>query len=443
MRPAALQRLIDDLREPRSRERRELCRKRWATLPESLRTPQQAAGRTHVACGATHGVLERCNFSCTACYLTPIANRTPGLPFHRVREQLDTLRRHLGPSGKVQITAGEVTLLEPDELGRIVEYALEVGLDPMLMTNGQRFTDDPGYLPKLVRDYGLRKLSIHVDVTQRGRRGFSTGNSEASLQPVRDHFADLVRKTRRETGRRLDAAHTVTVTPDNIDQIPELLHWALRNHDAFRMLSFQPLAEIGRTRDRGSPEVSLDAVWSRICMAIGKPLNRNALHFGHPACNIVCPLFVVSLGERYEIVECVPRGDRRGLALMSRMLDAVGGLDPLGIDLSRGIPRLLSILARNPGLLVSAGLHALTRAWRERRLLGSIAARLALLQSVRVRPWALVVHAFMNREELSTPVGRERLSACVFRVPVDGRMVSMCELNATDLRLQLNREQCG
>ena len=120
-------------------------------MPESLRTPQQAAGRTHVACGATHGVLERCNFSCTACYLTPIANRTPGLPFHRVRQQLDTLRRHLGPSGKVQITAGEVTLLEPDELGRIVEYALEVGLDPMLMTNGQRFTDDPGYLPKLVR----------------------------------------------------------------------------------------------------------------------------------------------------------------------------------------------------------------------------------------------------------------------------------------------------
>ena len=60
---------------------------------------------------------------------------------------------------------------------------------------------------------------------------------------------------------------------------------------------------------------------------------------------------------------------------------------------------------------------------------------------VRIRPWILVVHGFMNREELSTPLGRERLAACVFRVPVDGRLVPMCELNATDLRLQLNRKQ--
>jgi len=66
---------------------------------------------------------------------------------------------------------------------------------------------------------------------------------------------------------------------------------------------------------------------------------------------------------------------------------------------------------------------------------------LALLRPVRIRPWILVVQGFMNREELSTPLGRERLGACVFRVPVGGRMVSMCELNATELRLELNREQ--
>jgi hypothetical protein len=251
----------------------------------------------------------------------------------------------------------------------------------------------------------------------------------------------LIRETRRETGHRLDAAHTVTVTPDNIDEIPEFLSWALENHDAFRLVSFQPVAEIGRTRDRRESEVSLDSVWSRVCKAVGRPLNRNALHFGHSACNIVCPLFVVSFGERQEIVECVPEGDRRALDLLSRLLEAVGGLDPLGANLGRGIIRLTSILARNPGLLASAAIYGLTRAWRQRRLLGSIAASLALLRPVRVRPWILVVHSFMSREELSTPLGRERLGACVFRVPVDGRMVSMCELNATDLRLQLNRTQ--
>jgi molybdenum cofactor biosynthesis enzyme MoaA len=436
-----LRRLAQYLRNPRSRERRELCRRRWETLPDELRTPQQAAGRAHVACGATHGVLERCNFACSACYLTPIANRTPKLPFDRVREQLDALRRSLGPMGKVQITSGEVTLLEPDELGRIVAYARQIGLDPMVMTNGQRFMDEPDYLPTLVRDHGLRKVAIHVDLTQRGRRGFRIGDSEASLRPVRDHFAALIRETRRATGHRLDAAHTVTVTPDNLDEIPEILGWALENHDAFRMVSFQPVAQVGRTRDRRIAEAPLDTVWSKVCETVGLPLNRNALHFGHPACNIVCPLFVVSFGERFEIVECVPEGDRRGLALLSRLLDAVGGLHPLGSDLGRGIIRLVSILARNPVLLASAGVYGLIRAWRQRRLLGSIVASLVLLRPVRVRPWVLVVHGFMNPEELSTPLGRERLEACVFRVPVGGRMVSMCELNATELRLQLNREQ--
>ena len=436
-----LRKIFQDFGSPHSAERRRLCRQRWNTLSGELRTPQQAAGRAHVACGATHGLLERCNFACSACYLTSIANRTTQLPFEQVREQLDELRRHLGPMGKVQITSGEVTLLDRAELGRIVAYARRIGLDPMVMTNGQRFMDEAGYLSGLVRDHGLRKVAIHVDVTQRGRRGIPTGDTEASLRPVRDRFAALIRQTRRETGRHVDAAHTVTVTPENIDEIPEILDWTIANHDAFRMVSFQPVAEIGRTRDRRGSEVSLDSVWSRICRAVGRPLNRNALHFGHPACNIVCPLFLVSLGDRFEIVECVPEDDRRGAALMNRLLDAVCGLDPLGADLGRGIVRLASILLRSPALLVSAAVYGVRRAWWERRLLGSIVSSLARLHSVRIRPWIVVVHGFMNRDELSTPLGRQRLDACVFRVPVEGRMVSMCELNATDLRLQLNREQ--
>ena len=54
------------------------------------------------------------------------------------------------------------------------------------------------------------------------------------------------------------------MTGDNLDQIPEILDWTLANHDAFRMVSFQPVAEVGRTRDRGDTAVSLDSVWSRI-----------------------------------------------------------------------------------------------------------------------------------------------------------------------------------
>lgn len=420
-------------------ERLELCRSRWESLPESLKTPQQAAGRAHVACGATHGVMERCDFACSACYLTPIANQTEPLPFAEVQGQLDVLRRGLGPHGKVQITAGEVTLLPPGDLGRIVAYAKQIGLDPMVMTNGQRLEEVPGYLATLVRDYGLRKVAFHVDITQHGRRGSASGISEAALHPVRDRFASLIRAVRQETGRRLHGAHTVTVTAGNIDQIPEIVTWALRNHDAFRMISFQPVADVGRTRDERNPDMSIDSVWIRIQKATGIPLNRNALQFGHPACNIVCPLFVVSFGDRQEIVETVPAGDRRGEKIMGELLDTFGGLGQAGDETGRWLLRLLALIARRPGFLIRFATYGAVRSVRERRMIGSVLAALLRFRPVRVLPLIVVVHRFMNGEELGTAEGRERLEACVFRVSVDGKLVSMCELNATDLRLEQNR----
>ena len=427
--------------DPRSAERLELNRRRWNTLPEASRTVQQAAGRAYVACGATHGVVERCNFACTACYLTDEANGTPDLPIEDVFRQIDELRRHLGPMGKVQITSGEVTLLEVDDLGRIVAYARKVGLDPMVMTNGQRFVDRPGYLEKLVRDYGLRKVAIHVDLTQRGRNGTARPRTEASLRSVRDDFAERIRRVRRWTGRRVDAAHTITVTRDNIDEVPDLVRWSVDNHDAFRMVSFQPVAGVGRTRDSGGEDLSLTAVWSRICEGVGRPLNRDALHFGHRACNIVCPLFVVSYGKKREIVECVPVGDRFGLRVMTRLLDMFGGLGPMRERPVRGLLRRLLVAATHPATVATALAYGALRAWRMRGKLLEIAWHAVRLRSVRVRPWILVVHKFMDPDELTSPLGQERLRSCVFRVPVDGRMVSMCELNATDLRLQLNRAQ--
>ena len=87
--------------------------------------------------------MERCDFGCTSCYLTPSANKTPALPFEEVARQLDTLRAALGPAGKVQITAGEVTLLPVEALGRIVDHARAIGLDPMVMSHGQRFDEEP------------------------------------------------------------------------------------------------------------------------------------------------------------------------------------------------------------------------------------------------------------------------------------------------------------
>ena len=52
----------------------------------------------------------------------------------------------------------------------------------------------------------------------------------------------------------------------------------------------------------------------------------------------------------------------------------------------------------------------------------------------RPRPFVINVHNFMDAAQLDTPEGRARLKACVFKVPVDGEMVSMCEFNGGGLR---------
>jgi len=53
-----------------------------------------------------------------------------------------------------------------------------------------------------------------------------------------------------------------------------------------------------------------------------------------------------------------------------------------------------------------------------------------------VAPLALVSHHFMSREEIGSPLGRERLAHCVFRVAVVGSLVSTCEVNALGVREQ-------
>ncbi|MGB5571740.1 MAG: hypothetical protein WBO69_00005, partial [Thermoanaerobaculia bacterium] len=203
--------LVQTLLQPISPERRRVNAGRFLDLPDSLKTPEQIVGFAHHSCGATHGVLESCDFACTSCYLGEEANAAEPLSREEVFQQLDQLREFLGPQGKAQITAGEVTLLPREVLGEYVRYAIDIGLDPMVMTHGRRFLQEPEYLQRLIEEDGLEKISIHVDATQRGREEWSPFVTEEQLHPVRDRYASLIREMRAKTGRKLHAAHTVTV----------------------------------------------------------------------------------------------------------------------------------------------------------------------------------------------------------------------------------------
>ncbi|MHC4955876.1 MAG: radical SAM protein [Planctomycetota bacterium] len=416
-------------------EERAAAQRAGQSLPESVRTDGQTIGRASAGCAATYGVMERCDFGCTACYLAKGSNAAQAQPFEQTKAQLDAIRRHLGPGGNVQITSGEVTLLPVEDLGRIVAYARSIELSPMVMTHGQRFLRDPGYLESLVSKAGLDRVGIHIDTTQRGRDG-GDPEQEARLDPVRDAAAQLVRDTRRKTKQRLFAAHLVTLNRDNHRDAASIVRWALANSDAFRMVSFQPVAEVGRTRDR-SANRHRDAIWRSIEQGLGRPANDHPWLFGHPGCNQFAFFMVVRNGERRDLVEIVRRGSRLDSWFFRRLLHGgIGGYTSNAMARGEANARLMGRLLRHPRLWVEVPFFLLARALGEWRLGLRTIGSLLRGRLPRIHPFSVVVHHFMDQDMLDTDEGKERLEACVFRLPVDGEMVPMCAFNGKEMRAE-------
>jgi len=431
---------IDLLIDPVTPEKRRLLGVRWNALPDAARTPTQGFGRQGLGCGATIGVQPSCDFSCTGCYLGVDANSVPPLPVKEIFAQLRELRAWLGPKSNVQITDGEVTLRDEDELVSIVGYARSLGMIPMIMTHGDSFRVKPRLLERLVRDAGLSEVSFHVDTTQRGRRDQRPVSSEVALMPLRDEFANMVREVRRKTARRLRAAMTLTVTRDNLSGVAAVTRWVILNHDAISLVSFQPAARVGRTR-HDVVGVSPDELWKEIAHATAEfdaPIDGpRPLDFGHPDCSHYSPFLALSRpGCKAPRLMQVVRNDPDDIRLVERYL-SLGSIGATFRDDSpvEMIGRAIGVIRLEPRFFLGTARRWISRRIRElsgRTLLSFLAQLLS--GRATLRTVTIASHHFMSAAELATPEGKERLSACVFRVPVGGRMVSMCEVNAAGVR---------
>ena len=394
----------------------------WSQLPASLQTPTQFMGRHYVGCGATIGAMPRCDFSCRGCYLGADANRASPSPLTALKDQLRQLRAWLGPAGNVQLTDGEVSLRAEAEVIELIRYARSIGLVPMLMSHGETFRRRPGLLERFMTEAGLTELSLHVDTTMRGRRdGYAGARMESELDGLRTEFAGLIRGARRSTGRRLEVASTVTVTRENLAGVPGIVRWFLANADAFKMVSFQPLASVGRTEValRG---VTADALWARIVEGTGNPdvgVGDGAL--GHPACSRFVQGLAAGRGDAVRFEPLYRRDRPAELAVLREGLDRLGG-ESFRLDGRRdAMVRGGRLARRHGGFLLGRALPHLVRVWWRTR-------------SLRPRYFCLVSHHFMNAGETETPLGRERLAVCAFRVPVDGVLQPMCAVNALGIR---------
>ncbi len=425
-------------RNPIVEEKARVLRERWDSLPVELQTNNQISGRHLTHCGFTLGA-SYCSFHCTHCYLPKNANSIPIPSLAQVKEQIDANRRFQGPGGGLQITGGDVADAywksgRADELIEIIRYACLVGSIPMLMTHGQTLIEQPGYLERLVVEGGLRQISVHVDMTQAGRHGYPIGRikCEADLHPVRQAFTDLALRIREKTGCILEYALSFTVTRRNIDDVPEVIRWYLadpRRSYIWRMLSFQPEADTGRTLFSQNPITPSD-VWEKICEGVGMPLRRDVSIFGHPDCNSWASLLVARpSGKYFPLLPDDPKFDH----LLGEVLKKIGGLSLVNDDAGTPFYRLAGILFKNP-ILIARVVAQLTRYLTSRNAPREIFR--SLLRG-KVHTLGVGMHNFMGSEKVSRaasdPVIKSRLDSCVFKGAVKRNgaweAVPMCAMN--------------
>lgn len=436
--------LIRNLIEPVPAETREILRNTNKNLKKEFHTRIQYLGLQYAGCGATIGTMPRCDFACRGCYLNDTANTTPAESIEGVKQQLRVIREWLGEGGNAQITDGEVTLLPIKDLLEIVRYAREIGLVPMLMTHGDNFKKSPELLHRLVNEAGLSEVSIHIDTTQRGRKGkqYKYATSEQVLTPLRDEFAEMIRTVRRKTGKPLEAATTVTVTQKNIEQIPEIIHWVNNNADAFKMVSFQPLAQVGRTDKKLNGISTTENLWNQIGIGLNSEFNANDNlnnhlgHFGHPDCtNFLQGLVLKENNKPAKFHPLFRSDDTQALDLLKQFSDQFGGVSfRLGSKWDK-FSRILGLLLKNPKFII---ISVLPFAWQNFSNLHSRGPMNLLLLLIRnkakISYLNIVSHHFMSRQEIETSLGQERIDACVFKVPINGNLTSMCEVNALGIR---------
>ncbi|GGI01132.1 hypothetical protein ACFFGR_18465 [Arthrobacter liuii] len=188
-------------------------------------------------------------------------------------EQMTLLRHLRGPRAHAQLIGGEVSLLPAQDHAAALTAMRAAGREPMSMTLLDVALDRTGH-PR------FRKISFsaHFASLMRGRRGAPRPRNEAELDPYRERFAAMFTALRKDHGIRSYIAHNMTVTPTNIDQVPDVTGFVLGV--PFDMLSFQPAAYLGEDRRWGKDfsEVTIDAVWDRIEQGAGQLIPWQ----GHP-----------------------------------------------------------------------------------------------------------------------------------------------------------------
>jgi hypothetical protein len=225
--------------------------------------------------------------------------------------------------------------------------------------------------------------------------------------------------------------------------VGDIVRFAQRNADVFRMVALLPVAQVGRTED-GIGRITADALWAEIERGLAiensnrDRLTANQWFMAHPDCSRFVIGLTADTGTGPRFVPLSPESSARDGRFLDRLFTHFAGTTFRADRPAEAAARVIGMVLRAPKFFLW-DIPANAWSWAQRFdpdrplqfVLGALTGRTPLHR------FSVVAHHFMSADELDTPTGRERIAHCAFMVPIDGELKSMCEVNGAGLRDQL------
>lgn len=159
-------------------------------------------------------VTDICNITCEGCYRLVLGEGHK--PLDQLKEEVLFLKKWRNCDG-ISLAGGE-PILHPDII-ELIQFITDHGMKSMILSNGYALSED--LLLKL-KKAGLTGVSFHIDSTQR-RPEFQKQEipSENDVNELRLKLGKRMRKV------GLYAHFGITVTKDNINEVPDFINWCI------------------------------------------------------------------------------------------------------------------------------------------------------------------------------------------------------------------------
>ena len=163
--------------------------------------------------GAWVEVTDDCDLYCPGCYRHRLEGHRP---LEDVKRDILVCRERVNCS-RISIAGGE-PLIYP-RIVDVVDFIARHRLQPVIFTNGRGLSRE---LTVELKRAGVHQLFFHVDSGQR-RPGWE-GRSEAGLNELRAHYADLL----WDLGG-VQCGFNMTISRKTLPEVPDVVEWVRRN----------------------------------------------------------------------------------------------------------------------------------------------------------------------------------------------------------------------